>query len=317
MLYTCKYCKYVTTSQSITSTSTGKRWPIVGHNTCESFHVVYVITCPFCKFQYVGQTGRNIRKRLYEHLRDIRIHDRLQPVASHFLYHDVLPDDLLITIVDNSAKDKNSRLRLEEAWIRTLDTITPASSSNPSTTPFSSHYFCWIRLTTTPSTSRPDYTTIGPWLHAQVTNQAQYDVTPERFPHSIIRPPFVNMDSFKRCHLCHLWLKKDTNSILNHLNSEHGDTGKGMYKCPVCFNHFTRKWTFKRHYVQQHSNDCLYNPNPLVDLVFITKPIITPKKILILPRDFNPYNMVFKIVHADNSPYSLHNRDHTYTTPCG
>lgn len=97
MLSSCNYCKHVTTSQFITSTSTGKRWPIIGHNSCESFHVIYVITCPLCLFQYVGQTGRNIRRRLYEHLRDICTHDRLQPVANLFLDHDVLQDDLLIT----------------------------------------------------------------------------------------------------------------------------------------------------------------------------------------------------------------------------
>lgn len=126
MSSTCNYCKYFTTSQYIKSTSSGKRWPIIGNNSCESFHVIYVITCPLCHFQYVGQTGRNIRRRLYEHLRDIRIHDRLQPVANHFLHHDILPEDLIITVVDNSAKDRNSRLRLEEAWIRILDTITPS-----------------------------------------------------------------------------------------------------------------------------------------------------------------------------------------------
>lgn len=72
MSFSCNYCRYVTTSDPITSTSTGKRWPLIGHNSCESFQVIYVITCPLCKSQYVGQTGRNIRRRISEHLRPLQ-----------------------------------------------------------------------------------------------------------------------------------------------------------------------------------------------------------------------------------------------------
>lgn len=89
-----------------------------------------------------------------------------------------------------------------------------------------------------------------------------------------------------------------------------------MYKCPICFNHFSRKWTFVRHYVKLHHEDSLFNPNPLVDIIYVPKPLKTPKNRISLPPNFNPHLMKFRIVYADNSPYSIRRWDHSYQTRC-
>lgn len=121
----CKICDQVVSTSHITSPSTNKKYRIVGNNSCDSFSIVYAITCPVCHMTYIGQTGRNIRERIYEHKRDITKRLRHQPVAKHFVDHDVQAHNMLITLLDNSSKDRNSRLRLEEAWIRILDTLHP------------------------------------------------------------------------------------------------------------------------------------------------------------------------------------------------
>lgn len=126
MRFNCKICEHVVTTNHITpSKDKTRKIPIVGHNTCDSFSVIYALLCPVCGHKYIGQTGRNIRQRLYEHKRNISKRDREQPAAKHFIDHDVQPHEILLIIIDNSAKDKNTRLRLEEAWIRSLDTVHP------------------------------------------------------------------------------------------------------------------------------------------------------------------------------------------------
>lgn len=126
MRYNCRLCEHVITTNSITSPEkpSGK-FKIIGHNTCDSYSVIYAITCPACRHIYIGQTGRNIRIRISKHKRDINRRNRDQPVAKHFVDHDVESKDILVTILDNTARDKNTRLRLEEAWIRALDTLHP------------------------------------------------------------------------------------------------------------------------------------------------------------------------------------------------
>lgn len=72
----CISCKTMGSLQSrrtvdITSTSTGKSFPIKSCITCNSTHVVYLIQCP-CRLQYVGRTSRPLRVRFREHINNIR-----------------------------------------------------------------------------------------------------------------------------------------------------------------------------------------------------------------------------------------------------
>lgn len=128
MRFHCKLCDHMITTNRISPPNNPQKFfPIIGHNTCNSFSVIYAITCPVCRKIYIGQTGRNIRTRIAEHKRDINRRDREQPVAKHFLDHDAQARDILVTILDNTARDANTRLRLEESWIR----VRYATSKRP------------------------------------------------------------------------------------------------------------------------------------------------------------------------------------------
>lgn len=125
MRLSCNTCENIVITDSITSLHNGKKFKIKGNNTCQSRNVVYAIMCPICSKLYIGETGRTASERLRDHKYNIRNRRRDLPVASHFLDHDLQERDLLCIILDNTPSDKNVRLRLEEAWIRVLDSITP------------------------------------------------------------------------------------------------------------------------------------------------------------------------------------------------
>ena len=116
MQMSCKICENLITTDKVISHQTGKTYNIVGHNTCRSLSIVYCITCPVCTKQYIGETGRTLAERIVEHKRDILKRNKASPVT---------PDQIYVTPLDNSAKTKNIRLRLEEAWIRVLQTLHP------------------------------------------------------------------------------------------------------------------------------------------------------------------------------------------------
>ena len=59
---------------------------ITDHFTCTSANVIYCITCTLCKKLYIGETGRRLRDRFREHLRDVEKDDKntSKPVARQF-----------------------------------------------------------------------------------------------------------------------------------------------------------------------------------------------------------------------------------------
>ena len=50
---------------------------------CYWYNIIYLIYCPQCYKQYVGETKRSFNIQMKEHLADIR-HTRDIPVAKHF-----------------------------------------------------------------------------------------------------------------------------------------------------------------------------------------------------------------------------------------
>ena len=126
MILSCNQCENINRTTYIISKVTGKRHQIIGNNNCQSRSVIYALNCPACKQQYIGETVMDpLPTRIQEHKRDISTRNRNSPVAVHFLDHDINPQDLRHTIINNSAQNKNQRLRLEEAWIRIMQTTTP------------------------------------------------------------------------------------------------------------------------------------------------------------------------------------------------
>ena len=54
------------------------------HITCEINNVIFLITCTKCHKQYVSETCRAIRKRMFEHKASIRKDGQPTPVSHHF-----------------------------------------------------------------------------------------------------------------------------------------------------------------------------------------------------------------------------------------
>ena len=77
-------------SSNFTSETTKENFNILQNLNCDSHNVIYLISCkkPNCGQQYVGETGRHLRERVLEHLRNIRTRKSC-PVAAHFgsLFH--------------------------------------------------------------------------------------------------------------------------------------------------------------------------------------------------------------------------------------
>ena len=57
---------------SVTSTRTAREYQIRRHYNCQSAWVVYVVTCPACNIQYIGQTTQKMVERHYGHRSKVR-----------------------------------------------------------------------------------------------------------------------------------------------------------------------------------------------------------------------------------------------------
>ena len=76
--------------------------------------------------QYVGETTTTFNTRLRGHISDINTSKIDKPVSKHFNNGTCQVDDVTATIIDSiNVRDVNTLLRLEEAWIRLLQTADP------------------------------------------------------------------------------------------------------------------------------------------------------------------------------------------------
>ncbi len=95
--------------------------------TCYAANVIYAITCKKCKKQYVGETGRAFRTRIYEHYRKIKNKESGTFLVEHFnsVGHSV--EDMEVTILEKCQDSTTETVRRnkEDFWIRALVTAYP------------------------------------------------------------------------------------------------------------------------------------------------------------------------------------------------
>ena len=77
----CRTCPFICSSTTVTGPKTSMT--IHKHFTCQTYNIVYVISCSKCEQLYIGETGRSLSTRFKEHLDDIRF-NRCKPVSLHF-----------------------------------------------------------------------------------------------------------------------------------------------------------------------------------------------------------------------------------------
>ena len=109
-------------------------FPIFGGLNCLSKNIIYIIECKACGDKYVGETGRCLKDRMFNHISDIR-RNKNGPVSRHFNnadnicfgaeYNMILYHIEQITDQGNEQKNKSLRLKRELHWIKTFGTQFP------------------------------------------------------------------------------------------------------------------------------------------------------------------------------------------------
>ena len=127
----CKYCKLLDKSGNIISHYTHEHHHCMKNISCRSSNVIYCLTCNNCGKQYVGQTLRRIKDRLYEHLRDIDTLNKDKPLGVHFSQSCQANPSIKVHILEFIKKPPRSpealiiRNRIEKRWIHLLRTPVP------------------------------------------------------------------------------------------------------------------------------------------------------------------------------------------------
>ena len=132
----CKLCLSTIFSNYISSTINNKTIKCHNENTsCDSKWIIYVISCPICNPQYVGQSN-NFRARKNGHKSDFRLYDAgkinmmdNKLLCDHLICHDM--DYFHVCIVDMIHVGNGTESQLEELlnwkerkWIWDLGSIT-------------------------------------------------------------------------------------------------------------------------------------------------------------------------------------------------
>lgn len=126
----CSFCKYIVQSKNFQSATSGCIYSIRDFINCKSVGLIYMATCP-CPRNYVGKTTRQLRKRVGEHLGNIRRGEDT-PLATHMqIFHPGQEKNLSfigLEIVRKSPRGgnfDNKLLRKEAQWIFRIDSQSP------------------------------------------------------------------------------------------------------------------------------------------------------------------------------------------------
>ena len=123
----CEVCKYITETDTFTSSVTGETYKINYRLNCNDKCLVYLLTCNKCKKQYTGQTSDNFRGRWNNYKSKSKSFKRGEKCIQEHLYkhfesegHTEFLDDVPITLIDKT--DGSNPTKRENYWMRTLKT---------------------------------------------------------------------------------------------------------------------------------------------------------------------------------------------------
>jgi hypothetical protein len=120
----CTMCTHVQEGNSFKD-SNNRIYRTRGHISCDTKYVIYLLSCRKCQVHYVGQTSKDIKTRVYQHLGDIRRKEKKKTVATHFNLPGHNLRDVSITGIGLASRSTSERLLQEKAWIVTLRTMQP------------------------------------------------------------------------------------------------------------------------------------------------------------------------------------------------
>lgn len=130
----CRTCHYVISENKIKSSTHQSAFYIKNSFNCTSAYIIYGISCSICKSIYIGETGRSLRNRTGEHLRNIEHKVYLQikfmdkedyGISSHFnsLGHNI--SNFQIQALTYAPRDTESRKLLEKRIMTKLNSFVP------------------------------------------------------------------------------------------------------------------------------------------------------------------------------------------------
>ena len=131
----CTYCPKIKKLQTVKCNYSGNEIPtknLPKFITCELNNIIYIIHCTKCNMDYVGETGREFRKRIYEHRLSVMKpkDNRNTPVSRHFTTeghnHTHMQFSVLEWCTPRFESDcTGKRRRVEMYWIFKLHSLTP------------------------------------------------------------------------------------------------------------------------------------------------------------------------------------------------
>ena len=118
----CKMCSFTPhgVTKRHTCVQTSKSYDINSSLNCKTSGVIYRITCNKCpKFVYIGETGRPVKQRFYEHHRDVIQKDTSKPAGNHFNTKGHSEANMCIIVLEGvlPKNDTLLRKRRENYWI--------------------------------------------------------------------------------------------------------------------------------------------------------------------------------------------------------
>ena len=123
----CVVCQnHILESQSFSGHASGTSYKTIGHITCNTTNVIYLISCRLCGVQYVGETKNTLKKRIYGHRSTVNTKKLDTPVGHHFNLPNHSISDMTLQGIESLAHRKDSvRLSREKVWMKRLRTVEP------------------------------------------------------------------------------------------------------------------------------------------------------------------------------------------------
>ena len=119
MQHPCPICPYIQEGKVVRSTQSDKIVEINANISCSSKNLIYCLPCDKCGKQYIGETERELKERIQEHLGYIRNSKLNQATGEHFNLDGHFIFDMKVTVIEKLHKtDRATREIRESMYIR-------------------------------------------------------------------------------------------------------------------------------------------------------------------------------------------------------
>ena len=131
----CLCCQHLDNNTTYHNSTNSKTFHVTRNFTCNSHHIIYLITCKQCNLLYVGITDRKLKERLTDHRSNIR-NKKDTPIAEHFNVHGL--DNLIIKPIFQFKYDTTyeNKLKTEKSFIYKLQTYAPFGLNHAKTSTY-------------------------------------------------------------------------------------------------------------------------------------------------------------------------------------